>query len=89
MANGSGAFNLMGLTSQGPGFGGLPLVVANTGTIQIGAANHPNLDAYRGFTGPTNFGVGAQFLANIGSGDFVALIGGIALGELEASFLCQ
>jgi hypothetical protein len=63
----------MGLTSQGIGTGGLPLVAANTGIIQIGAAPHPNLDSYRGFTGPTSFGVGALFLANIGSGDFVAI----------------
>jgi hypothetical protein len=80
VANGSGAFNLVGLTLSGPGAGGLPLVQANSGIIQIGAANHPISDAYIGFTGPTNFGVGTQFLANIGSGDFVALIQGIAFG---------
>src|SRR5215470_13431393 len=57
-ATGSGAFNLMGLTSQGIGMGGVALVQANTGLIQIGAANHPNLDIYRGFTGPTSFGGG-------------------------------
>ena len=80
VATGSGAFNLVGLTLSGPGAGGLPLVQANNGIIQIGAANHPISDAYVGFTGPTNFGVGTQFLANIGSGDFVALIQGIAFG---------
>ena len=79
-AHGSGAFNLVGLTLSGPGAGGLPLVQANSGIIQIGAANHPNSDAYIGFTGPTNFGVGTQFLASIGSGDFVAIFGGIADG---------
>src|SRR5215472_17217791 len=42
VATGSGAFNLMGLTSQGIGMGGVALVQANTGLIQIGAANHPN-----------------------------------------------
>jgi hypothetical protein len=73
VANGSGAFNLMGLTLIGPGGDGLPLVAANTGLIQIGAAPHQNLDAYRGFTGPTSFGVGTLFLANIGSGDFVSI----------------
>ena len=71
---------MVGLTLSGPGAGGLPLVQANSGIIQIGAANHPISDAYIGFTGPTNFGVGTQFLANIGSGDFVALIQGIAFG---------
>jgi len=71
---------LVGLTLSGPGAGGLPLVQANSGIIQIGAANHPISDAYIGFTGPTNFGVGTQFLANIGSGDFVALFQGIAFG---------
>ena len=80
VANGSGAFNFMGLTLSGPGAGGLPLVQANSGIIQIGAANHPISDAYIGFTGPTNFGFGTQFLANTGSGDFVALIQGIAFG---------
>ena len=82
VATGSGAFNLVGLILSGPGTGGVPLVQANTGLIQIGAAPHPNLDAYRGFTGPTNFGVGTQFSANIGSGDFVAIFGGIANGGL-------
>jgi len=80
VANGNGAFNLMGLTSQGLGFGGVPLVRANTGLIQIGAAPHPILDTYSGFTGPTSFGVGIQFLANIGSGDFVGLRGNIPRG---------
>ena len=80
VATGTGAINLTGLTLSGPGAGGLPLVQANNGIIQIGAANHPISDAYSGFTGPTNFGVGTQFLANIGSGDFVALIQGIAFG---------
>src|SRR5262245_59349702 len=75
VANGSGAINLMGLISQRPrGARLLPLVQANAGLIQIGAANHPNLDVYHGYTGPINFGIGAQFLANIGSGDFVGLI---------------
>src|SRR5262249_31483469 len=60
----------------------VPLVQANTALIQIGAAPHPNLDSYRGFTGPTNFGFGTQFLADIGSGDFVGLRGNIALGGL-------
>ena len=84
VANGSGAFNLMGPTPSGHGFGGQPLVQANSGIIQIGAANHPNSDAYIGFTGPTNFGVGTQFSANIGSGDFVGLRQGTVLGGVGA-----
>src|SRR5215471_3598086 len=84
VATGSGAFNLVGLILSGPGTGGVPLVQANTGLIQIGAAPHPNLDAYRGFTGPTNFGVGTQILANIGSGDFVGLRQGTVLGGVGA-----
>ena len=77
----------MGLTSQGIGIGGVPLVLASNGIIQIGAANRPILDAYRGLTGPTSFGVGTQFLANIGSGDFVGLRQGIALGGGVAGLL--
>ena len=73
VGNGSGAFNLLGLTSEGTGVNGIPLVWANIAILQIGNGIHPHLDAYIGFTGPTNFGSGGEFFANIGSGDFISL----------------
>jgi hypothetical protein len=71
VANGSGAFNLMGLTLSGIGLNGVPLISGTA--IQIGAAPHTILDRYIGFTGPTTFGTGFAHLADTGIGDFVAI----------------
>src|SRR5215471_11671413 len=53
VGTGSGVFDLAGLTPVGAGFGGVSLVWAAGGTVQIGDNSHGNLDAYTGFTGPT------------------------------------
>src|SRR5215472_3066613 len=73
IANGSGAFNLTGLI--GPvGATNPPYicgVLAQLVTGPTGAAN----DIYGGFTGPTSFGSGGLFFADIGSGDMVGIGG--------------
>ena len=75
VANGSGAFNLSGLTSAGNIDGGLSGVRASIGFIGI----HPVgglLPSYVGFTGPTSFGSsGDLFSADASSGNSVAISG--------------
>src|SRR4029453_6670464 len=75
VANGSGAFNLSGLTGAGNLGGGLSGVRASIGFIGI----HPVpglLPAYVGFTGPTSFGSsGDLFSADASSGNSVAISG--------------
>jgi len=75
VANGSGAFNLSGLTGAGNIDGGSSGVRASIGFIGI----HPVgglLPAYDGFTGPTSFGSSEfLFLADASSGNSVAISG--------------
>src|SRR5438046_9055164 len=75
VANGSGAFNLSGLTGAGDIDGGTSGVRASIGFIGI----HPVgglLPAYDGFTGPTSFGSSAHwFLADASNGNSVAING--------------
>ena len=73
VANGSGAFNLMGLTASGNGHNGSPAIGATF--IQIGAAPALGtiLDRYIGFTGPTSLANGPATFADTGSGDFVGI----------------
>ena len=75
VANGSGAFNLTGLTFQfsetASGVGVLP----SEGEISTGPTGFVTLDIYTGFTGPTSFGSGSDSLANTGSGDLVDIQG--------------
>jgi hypothetical protein len=72
VANGSGAFNLTGLTFEGSTtqIGGL--LNASFGIIVMGPPNNEaNVDGYTGFSGPSNFGSGGYFFPNTGSGDRV------------------
>ena len=75
VANGSGAFNLSGLTGAGNIDGGLSGVRASIGFIGI----HPVgglLPSYVGFTGPTSFGSsGHLFVADASNGNSVAISG--------------
>ncbi|MFL6464155.1 MAG: VPDSG-CTERM sorting domain-containing protein [Bryobacteraceae bacterium] len=75
VANGSGAFNLSGLTGAGKIDGGSSGVRASIGFIGI----HPVgglLPSYSGFTGPTSFGSsGHLFLADASNGNSVAISG--------------
>jgi hypothetical protein len=75
VANGSGAFNLSGLTGAGNIDGGLSGVRASIGFIGI----HPVgglLPSYVGFTGPTSFGSSEDlFLADASNGNSVAISG--------------
>src|SRR5438552_1720856 len=75
VANGSGAFNLSGLTGAGNIDGGSSGVRASIGFIGI----HPVgglLPSYDGFTGPTSFGSSEHlFLADASNGNSVAING--------------
>ena len=75
VANGSGAFNLSGLTGAGNLGGGPSGVRASIGFIGI----HPVpglLPSYAGFTGPTSFGSsGDLFSTDASSGNSVAISG--------------
>ena len=75
VANGSGAFNLSGLTGAGNIDGGLSGVRASIGFIGI----HPVgglLPSYVGFTGPTSFGSSEDlFVADASNGNSVAISG--------------
>ena len=69
VANGSGAFNLAGLTFNSgltAATGGINAVVG-----QINVASLVAIDAYTGITGPASFGSGGFFSANTGSGPTV------------------
>jgi hypothetical protein len=72
VATGSGAFDLTGLTSLGPGIGS-PYIAPSQGLIQIGTA--ASAAEYTGFAGPTSFGSGGNTFPSSSSGDFVAIAG--------------
>jgi hypothetical protein len=74
VGNGSGAFNLTGLTFSGSTIAVGNGIIANVGTIGIGPTS-ANVDDYTGFTGPTSFGSGNFFGASFGSGDKVTFKG--------------
>jgi hypothetical protein len=73
VAHGSGAINLTGLTFISSGEDN-PGIVPFLGVISTGPFAS-NIDVYRGFTGPTDFGSGAGALPNTASGDFVGISG--------------
>jgi VPDSG-CTERM motif len=74
VANGSGAFNLTGLTNNN---GRLAPLAANVfpsaGVIQTGPQPQVFLDIFNGFSGPTSFGSGSRTSASLTSGDTVTL----------------
>jgi hypothetical protein len=73
VATGSGAINLTGLTGVGLFSPGSADLGANVGYIQTGV--HGPLDGYQGFSGPTSFGSGGFFTANLYSGNCVDIWG--------------
>ena len=73
VANGSGAFNLTGLTPVGSQSFAGHNINPISGNIFMGNGAHTILDVYSGFTGPTNFGSGGAHLADTGIGDFVGI----------------
>jgi VPDSG-CTERM motif len=79
VANGSGAFNLSGLTFDG--FVGVaPTIIAEDGQIVTGPTEGAQADFYTGFTGPTSFGTGGLFQPFTGSGNVVGIgFGGFLL----------
>jgi hypothetical protein len=73
VANGSGAINLTGLTFIISGDDN-PGIVPFLGVISTGPFAS-NLDVYKGFTGPMDFGSGDGALPNAAIGDFVGISG--------------
>ena len=73
VANGSGAFNLTGLTlaSEGASSAGM------NPSIAVLAVATGTQDQYRGFSGPSSFGPGGFIFASSKSGDAVTLFGGM------------
>jgi VPDSG-CTERM motif len=74
VANGSGAFNLSGLTGAGnvPTQSGVRASIGFIGIHPVGGL----LPSYIGFTGPTSFGSsGDLFLADVSNGNSVAISG--------------
>src|SRR5262249_8102093 len=75
VANGSGGFNLTGLTFLGTSsytdtHGAIGPAL---GIIVTKGPGDVNVDAYGPFTGPTNFGSGGLIFSNSGSGDLVGI----------------
>lgn len=74
VATGSGALDLTDLTLFYTSGSDLAFISPTTGTIITGgAANLLNIDAYRGFVGPSNFGSGGYTQASSGNGDSVGI----------------
>jgi hypothetical protein len=81
MATGSGAFDLTGLPVKARG-SSQPLIQPFLGNIVTGSSN--SCDVYgTTITGPSNFGIGIEVLASIGTGDLV----GMAFNGGHESFL--
>ena len=79
VANGSGAFNLTGLTLFGIG-GGDAHIEPNIAAIDLADAPGASQDTYFGFSGPSSFGTGLFTFASSSSGDLVSIVG--AFNEL-------
>jgi hypothetical protein len=89
VAIGSGAFDLTGLTihTSFSTAGDVPALFANLADVSLGPVSSYSLqDAYTGFTGPTNFGVGAAY-ANTGTGDVVEITGNPGYWGVPALFV--
>jgi hypothetical protein len=85
VANGSGAFNLTGLTFFLPGIDFTARIRAGGGVIITGPpGGSGDVDIYTGFTGPTSFGSGFFFFPNTGSGDIVRIDAQSSFGGLLA-----
>jgi hypothetical protein len=85
VANGSGAFNLTGLTFFLPGIDFTARIRAGGGVIITGPpGGSGDVDIYTGFTGPTSFGSGFFFFPNTGSGDIVGIDAQSSFGGLLA-----
>jgi protein with PEP-CTERM/exosortase system signal len=81
VANGSGAFNLTGLTFLGAGQTVSHGIVPITGSISMGDGLVATIDRYTGFTGPTSFGSGSPVSADTGSGDVFGFLGAIVVPQ--------
>jgi len=75
VATGSGAIDLAGLTFRFHAIAGGPPEIAPFDAMITFAQHLANVDVYRGFTGPTTFGLGHGVVANTFTGDPVAISG--------------
>jgi len=75
VANGSGAINLTGLTSDVHGLILEGKITANIGLMIITGPFGVFADGFSGITGPTSFGSGGFSFPNSGSGDIVGISG--------------
>ena len=74
VANGSGAFNLMGLTFAGGGFSVSSAMGPSIANLVV--ADGTGVSRYTGFSGPSSFGPGITIInASSDSGDSVGIIG--------------
>lgn len=71
VANGSGALDLTGLSSTGPGAPGPVEIHPHAGLIVTGFS--ADVSSYVGFMGPASFGSGGETFASVWTGDFVAI----------------
>jgi hypothetical protein len=84
VANGSGAFNLTGLTQELPGQLLFAEITAQSGRLSF---SQGNITRYTGLTGPTSFGTGLALSANTSSGDAVAIRGFLGLLILPQGYV--
>ena len=75
VANGSGAFNLTGLSFLASGTQGGAILQPPIGAIVTGTTDSANVTFFSGFSGPTSFGSGNGDIASSGSGDRVGIVG--------------
>ena len=83
VANGSGAFNLTGLTLVGTGGSNAGM---NPSLANLSVSNG-NQDVWVGFSGPSSFGTGGLIGASSNSGAAVSILGG--LGASNGLFVPQ
>jgi hypothetical protein len=82
VANGSGAFNLTGLTFQGSG-GANPSIGPNGGFLIVGPSGPGSVDDYRGhISGPASFGSGGTTSSSGGNGNFVGIFASLFAADL-------
>ena len=75
VANGSGAFNLTGLSFLASGTQGGAILQPPIGAIVTGTTDSASVTFFSGFSGPTSFGSGNGDIASSGSGDRVGIVG--------------
>jgi hypothetical protein len=75
VATGSGSYDLSAL-SKGINTTETALIVGSAGTLFVGPTTDTGITIYVGISGPSQFGTGAEFLANIGDGSLTGVSDG-------------